>query len=192
MIYILFLLTGLSCGTIDKKSGVDNLSHSFKKYLPIGKQKIIKIELFIADTSLIDPVHRNPPPLIQIAPDAWSFIDSSGHPIFNPTQKISIKDSVKNALIDIFNKYLEIPQDTTIATACSILYRHVFILYDSKGQKDEQIYLCLDCTKLDFRKRHAFIQFLDNDKTQFARLIATLKELGAYVPNYGPAAMINN
>lgn len=163
----------------DTTFGQNNLSK--RKYQLIEKDSIDKIVLLIADTSIIDPPNKELPDMLRIHSGS-GFVDSTGRPIFKPTQEIIIKGSTKDKFIGVFNSYLEIPQDTTIGTRCVVLYRHCFLLYDQKGKMSEQINLCLDCTKLDFLHRNAFIQFLDNRKMLFIDLIQNLNLTGAYVP----------
>jgi hypothetical protein len=187
IVFIFASLTIVSCGTNTTNLQVDNLSKT--RYPALDKDNITKIELLIADSSIIDPLHKELPRLTPIGL-GLSFIDSAGNQILVPTQKITVTGSEKNIWVDIFNNYLEVPQDTTIGTACDVSYRHVFILYNPLGKINEQIYLCLDCTKFDFIKRHAFLQFLDQKKILFDQLIKALKNRGAYVPNYGPASIL--
>ena len=182
--YTIASLIVVSCTIPHKKTNEGNPTEnnlSQRKYQPIDKRDITKIILLIADTSIIDPSHKELPPLIQIGSGA-GFVDSSARPILKPTQEIILENSAKDTFLDIFNNYLKVPQDTTVGTSCFILYRHVFILYDAQGRISEQINLCLDCTKLDFLRRGAFIQFLDNNRSLFSLLIQNLKLTNAYVP----------
>ena len=174
-------LIAISCKTATNDATRKN--ENTKRYRHIDKLNISKMELLVADTSIIDPVKKEPPPLVRIG-DGFGFVDSTGKPVFEPTQKIIFNPYATDSLVDIFNIYLHIPQDTTISTNCSILYRHVFILYDTTGKINEQINLCLDCTKLDYLKRGAIIQFLDNNEVLFSRLIKNLKSSGAYIPSH--------
>jgi hypothetical protein len=187
IIFAFVLLTIMSCGT--HKTNPQASSVSIPVIFQLDKNSIDKIELLIADSSLIDPVHKELPTLARIG-KGLSFLDSAGILTLKPTQRISFTQSEKNKLVDIFNNYLTIPQDTTLATACSILYRHVFVLQDSVGKNQEQIYLCLDCTNLDFIKNNAHVKFLDQSEALFRQLIMILRNGGAYVPSYGPAASV--
>ena len=141
----------MSCGTPNTNPQTSTVSTP--AFIQLDKNDITKIELLIADSSLIDPVHKELPILTKIGA-GLSFLDSTGKLTLRPTQRIDFTQSEKNKLIDIFNNYLTMPQDPTLARACSILYRHVFVLYDNLGKTREQVYLCLDCANFNFIKNH--------------------------------------
>ena len=183
------MLIGHSCGPKQQGSNFANLSKT--RYAHFDKKGIDKIELQIIDSSISDPRYKELPPLAQVG-HGFSFIDSSGKQTCKPTQILIYKDSTKDKLLTILNSYLDIPQDTTIETACFRIYRHVFTLYNINNQVVDRAYICLDCTRLEFRRLAADIKFMQDDKKLFSDLIGILRKTNAYVPTYGPASEIAN
>ena len=184
LLFFFSIITLSSCSS-QTRAPQEQANQSTANYDSIIRTDISKIVLLIADTSIIDPANKELPPLIDLGVGA-TFVDSTGKALFKPTQEIIFRGSLKDTLVDIFNNYLNILQDDTLSTSCFRLYRHVFILYDSTGRINEQINLCFDCTTLDYWHRDAFIEFVDEYKTLFDKIVEILKNANAYVPVYGP------
>lgn len=166
-----------------KKASFTELStttFSYENVEPISKAAVSKIVLLIADTSVIDPSRGINPPMLKVRNEA-GFVDSNGKPFLAPTQEIIFTDSTKDELIAVFNSYLKVAQDTTIRSNCAVIYRHAFQLYDANGTLLEQVHLCLNCTKLYYTRRKAFVQFLENENKLYAQLKERLKQSGAYL-----------
>jgi hypothetical protein len=194
MKYVLICFLAVSTIVFSCKSkpgGTEETIISKKTFPHIDNKRIAYIKLQIADTSLIDPLHK---PLIGLARigRGASFIDSTGRQTLNPTQTILFKGASKDSLLAVFNGYLDSPQDSLTETACMILYRHVFTIYDTVGKIDDRAYLCLDCTRFDFVKRNAYLKFLDKDAQLFSLLIKQLRKSGAYLPINGPASSVQD
>ena len=108
--FILFFftlsLTIVNCASNSKK----NVNKTFSKVIrqTIDTNAISKIELLIADTSIIDLPSKQLTQLIEIG-EGESFVDSSGKPFYPPSQKIIFNGSSKDSLMEIFNSYLYMP-----------------------------------------------------------------------------------
>lgn len=156
-------------------------AYSKRKFSLIDSSAISKIVLYIADASVF-----NPPDKIDVFTSsigyAPSLLDSSGKPCVKPSQVLLITKAQKDSLVNIFNDYLQVPQDSTLGTNCEIYYTHVFVLYDRKGKITEQIHLCLGCSKLNYIYRGAFLQFLDDQKSLFSALLRNMRKVNAYLP----------
>lgn len=156
-------------------------AYSKKKFPLIDSSAISKIVLYIADASVF-----NPPDKIDVFTSsvgyAPSLLDSAGKPCVKPSQVLLITKTQKDSLVNIFNEYLQVPQDSTLGTNCEIFYTHVFVLYDRKGKITEQVHLCLGCSKLNYIHRGAFLQFLDDQKSLFSALLRNMRKVNAYLP----------
>jgi hypothetical protein len=186
--FLVLLIFHFCCNVPVKKEetqvhAIEEPKPAYRKnsYAPIVSSDISKIILYTADTSIL-----NPPEKINVFSasigTAPSLLDSSGKPCVKPSQTLLLKDVQKDSLIDIFNKFLLVPQDTTLGSNCLIFYTHVFVLYDLKGKIVEQIHLCLGCTKLNYIHRGAFLQFIDQERSLFSALLRRLKIVNAYLP----------
>jgi hypothetical protein len=189
MKFVIFILASLlifsSCGTsnqkvIDKKSISNSIKH-------IDKNAISKIDLLIADTSIIDLPSKQPSKLIDIGEGNPSFVDSSGNPLCKPSQIITFKNFDKDSLINIFNSFLDSTQQNIAATTCITLYTHVFLLFDSTNKINEQIDFAFDCP-MQFDYLHRGITFeVKNYKSELiTAFINKLRSVNAFIPVYGP------
>jgi len=184
LIFISTLLSTLiSCGTNDTKA-VDNVeTKNSRKY--IDKNLISRIDLLIADTSIIDLPAKQLTKLIEIG-DGQSFVDSTGIPFCKPSQIITFRGLSKDTLINIFNSYLDSGQQKIEPTTCIILYNHVFILYDNKNKKEEQIDFAFNCPiRFNYLERGEVIQPKDEKSKLLMGFIDKLKISGAFIPIYG-------
>lgn len=164
-------MTFISCGTSDQKL--------------IDKKVISKIDLLIADTSIIDLPSKQLTKLIDIG-DGQSFVDSSGNPFCKPSQIITFKGSGKDSLINIFNSYLDSGQQKIVPTTCITLYNHVFILYDTKNRIEEQIDLAFNCPmRLNYLHRGVVVEPKDENSDSFRIFVNKLRLVGAFIPSYG-------
>lgn len=182
---LIFFITLISaCKTSAKKDQNDEQPVRLltkRQYPIIDTAEIEKIVLYVADTSIIDPSRKELPLLANIG-NAGSIVDSSGKPVISPSQGLGIIKQAKDSLIRIFNHYLQSPQDSLLTTNCATFYTHVFILYDKGGKIREQIHMCLDCSKLNFIYRGAYLEFIDEQKDLFQGLITSIRNLDAFVP----------
>lgn len=188
VIYILFAVILISCNSSARKDSpkeplAENYKpvYSKKKFPLIDSSVISKVVLYIADTSVFKPPEKVNVFSSNIGFGA-SLLDSSGKPCTKPSQVITVTGSQKDSMVQIFNDYLQVPQDSTLTTNCLIFYTHVFVLFDKKGKIREQVHLCLGCSKLNYIYRDAFIQFLDAQKPLFSALLRNMRNLNAYLP----------
>jgi hypothetical protein len=135
------LLTLISCRTT-----INSAKH-------IDSSAISRIELLIADTSIVDLPSKQLTKLIAVG-EGQSFVDSSGNPFHKPSQIITFINSDKDSLVSIFNSFLNSSQQDEDATTCITLYNHVFLLYDTKNTIAEQVDFAFDCPmQFDFLHR---------------------------------------
>lgn len=188
VIYFLLAIALVSCNTSSRKNtpkepldGEYKPVYSKIKFPLIDSSEITKVVLYIADTSIFKP-----PEKINVfscyVGFGSSLLDSSGKPCAKPSQVITVTGAQKDSLVQLFNDYLQVPQDSTLTTNCLIFYTHVFVLYNKKGKISEQIHLCLGCSKLNYIYRGAFIQFLKVQKILFSSLLQIMRNVNAYLP----------
>lgn len=173
ILFSTFLLTAISCRTTSESI----------KY--IDKSAISRIELLIADTSIIDLPSKQLTKLIDIG-EGQSFVDSSGNPFYKPSQIITFTNAAKDSLVDIFNSFLDLSQQELEPTTCIILYNHVFILYDTKNVIVEQIDLAFDCPiQFNYLHRGKIVKVIDDNSVLMTGFIKKLKLANVFIPVYG-------
>lgn len=145
--------------------------------------QISKIVLLIADSSVIDPAHKELPPLARIG-SGGSIVDSAGKLAVTPTQQLTIDRGQRDTILAIFNEYLFVPQYKGRDTRCTVLYTHVFQIFDLNGKIAEQVHLCLGCGRLDYIVRGACTKFIEDEPELYQRLIANLRAMGAFLPKH--------
>jgi len=172
--YLSILLLTVSC-----RRTSDSIKH-------IDKNAISKIELLIADTSIIDLPLKQLTKLIDIG-EGQSFVDSSGNPFYKPSQIITFTNSGKDSLVNIFNSFLDSSQQDAKPTTCITLYNHVFLLYDNKNNVEEQVDFAFDCPmQFDFLHRGKTVEVKDDYSELITRFVKQLKLVNAFIPVYGP------
>jgi hypothetical protein len=168
------LLTLISCRTT-----INSAKH-------IDSSAISRIELLIADTSIVDLPSKQLTKLIAVG-EGQSFVDSSGNPFHKPSQIITFINSDKDSLVSIFNSFLNSSQQDEDATTCITLYNHVFLLYDTKNTIAEQVDFAFDCPmQFDFLHRGKTVAVKDYYSELMTRFVRQLKLKNAFIPEYGP------
>lgn len=153
---------------------------------PIDASDITKIELLIADTSIIDLPSKQLTKLIDIG-EGQSFVDSSGNPLYKPSQIITFTSADKDSLVHIFNSFLDSLQPDIESTTCITLYNHVFLLYDKKNNIQEQVDFAFDCPmQFDFLHRGKIVTIKHGYSELMTRFVKKLKLVDAFIPVYGP------
>jgi hypothetical protein len=150
----------------------------------INNQTITKIELLIADTSIINFPEKQlaNSPLIG---DGQSFMDSAGNLICKPSHHIVFNGSDKDTLLNMLNAFSDSLQELT-PTTCITLYNHVFLMYNN-NQVTEKIFFAFNCPlQFNFLNRGKVIVPRDEQSELLTRFVNQLKSKGAFIPNYGP------
>lgn len=172
LFFSFFLLTVVSCSTT---------SYSDKH---IDSSAISKIELLIADTSIIDLPSKQLTKLTDIG-DGQSFVDSLGNPFCKPSQIITFTNSDKDSLISIFNLFLDSTQQNEETTSCITLYTHVFLLYNKKNEIAEQVDFAFACPmQFDFLYRGKAVRIVDANSELITKFVKQLKLANAFIPIY--------
>lgn len=170
----------ISCGTNNQKSNDRKNTTDFTEH--IDKNVVSKIDLLIADTSIINLPEKQLTKLVDIG-YGQSFVDSSGNPLYKPSQIITFKNSGKDSLIDIFNSYLDSGQQNIEPTTCIILYNHVFILYDNRNRIIEQIDFAFNCPmQFDYLSRGMVVDPKDENSKLLTTFVNKLRSVGAFIP----------
>ena len=173
LIFLSILLLTVTC-----KTKSDSIRH-------IDEHNISKIELLIADTSIIDLPSKQLTKLNDIG-EGQSFVDSSGNPFYKPSQIITFTKGDKDSLIHIFNSFLDSSQQDAEPTTCITLYNHVFLLYDKRNNVEEHVDFAFDCPmQFDFLHRGKTVKVKDDYSELMTRFVKKLKEVNAFIPVYG-------
>jgi hypothetical protein len=191
LIYIQILLLAIvSCQTNTQKNNTKESTLYSKKH--IDQDSISKIDLLIADTSIIDLPSKQLTKLIDIG-GAQSFVDSFGNPLYKPSQVITFKNLDKDSLVNIFNTFLDSISQKNNPTTCITLYNHVFVLYDTKNKIKEQIDFAFDCPmRFDYLQRGLIIEPKNENSKLMTTLIDKLRSAGAFIPSYGSPPILEN
>lgn len=151
----------------------------------INESNISKIELLIADTSIIDLPIKQLTKLCDIGA-GQSFVDSSGNPFHTPSQIITFTNADKDSLVQIFNSFLDSLQDDAEPTTCITLYSHVFLLYSKKNNIEEQVDFAFDCPmQFNFLHRGKTLEVKDDYSELMTRFVKKMKLVNAFIPVYG-------
>jgi len=187
---LLILLIFFSCRTNEQNNIEIKSSKSFRNY--INKNEISRIDLLIADTSIIDLPSKQLTRLIDIG-DGQSFVDSFGNPFYKPSQIITFSKADKDDLINIFNSYLDSGLQKIEPTTCIVLYNHVFILYDNKNKIKEQIDFAFNCPiRFNYLHRGLVVEPKDENSNLLKTFVNKLKSVNAFIPPYGQPPLPNN
>lgn len=146
------------------------------------KSTISKIELLVADSTLLNEWQNHQDSGLTVIDGAVYFVDSTGAALHTPMQKIVFDAAAKDSLLSILNAFLDHSNNEAPAKACILLFRHSLLFYNKNNELVSKADICFDCGALVVSGLQKNVD-LYQDQATYKSLIALFKARNVYLYN---------